>query len=417
MYNRDMQFIIRKLVLVFVFAIVLVILIAISRGYHFSFSQKKISPTGILVAASYPDGAHVFVNGKLKGATNTNVPLEPGEYDVEIKQNGYTPWKKRLKIKGEWVVKANALLFPQNPSLAPVTTLGISKASVSGSGDRIVIISETNNPEKDGVYAFENVRNPLSRINPLKLLVLKSAFPAGVQLVQSTIEFSPDEAHMLMTLYTDEESTIVSHIYLVDTTKQTLQPFEVTGSVKTIAEAWDEERFILRKKEFATLKKPLSRVAQSSFDIIAFSPDERKILYTATASATIPQVITPPLVSTNQTPEERHIEPGFVYLYDKEEDKNFKLFRVGGSGSKSDFGSLESAKASLWWYPDSAHLVIKEKGRFSVIDYDGSNRRTVYSAPFAQYFFAISKDGKLFVLANFNTESGLLFDMYSVGLK
>ena len=147
-----MQFILRKIILGIVFVCVLIGLIAVGRGYRFSPKEKSLSSTGILVASSFPDGSMILLNGELKGATNSNVIVTPGEYDIEIKKDGFSSWKKRLKIKGELVLKADALLFPQNPTLSPVTSLGITKAVSSSSGDKIVIFSESNNPEKDGIY-------------------------------------------------------------------------------------------------------------------------------------------------------------------------------------------------------------------------------------------------------------------------
>jgi len=399
---------------------VLIAVIAIARGYRFSPKEKTLSPTGILVASSFPDGSMILVNGELKGATNSNIIVTPGEYDVEIRRDGYSSWKKHLKIKGELVIKADALLFPQNPTLSPVTTLGVSRAVSSASGDKIVIFSETNNAEKDGIYLFENVRNPITRINPLKPLILKTSFPqdsSELKLASSSVEFSPNEDQMLLTTYTNvstlskTKTPAIAHIYLLDTGTVTKTPFDVTHSVESVRTAWTTEQAALSKKALAGLKKPLPTIAGQAFNVISFSPDERKILYTASQSATLPTIIKPPLIASNQTQEERTIQPGSIYVYDTEEDKNFKLFNV------ADFGSLENAMSSLLWFPDSAHVVIKEAKKFVVADYDGTNRTTVYSGPFDSRFFTLSKDGKLFILTNFNSETGVMFDLYSVSLK
>ncbi|MBP9797627.1 PEGA domain-containing protein [Candidatus Woesebacteria bacterium] len=415
-----MLFVLRKIILGIIFVAVLITVIAIARGYRFSAKEKTLSPTGILVASSFPDGSMIFVNGELKGATNSNIIVAPGEYDVEIKKDGYSSWKKHLNIKGELVIKADALLFPQNPTLSPVTTLGVSRAVSSASGDKIVIFSETENAEKDGIYLFENVRNPITRINPLKPLILKTAFlqeSANLKLASGSVEFSPNEDQMLLTTYVDggtltpTKNPAISHIYLLDTDSLTTSPFDVTNSVESVRTAWVTEQASLSKKALASLKKPLPTIAGQAFNVIAFSPDERKILYTASQSATLPTIINPPIIASNQTPEERNLQPGSIYVYDTEEDKNFKLFDV------SEFGSLENATSSLLWFPDSAHIVIKEAKKFIVADYDGTNRTPVYAGPFDPRFFTMSKDGKLFILTNFNSEEGVLFDLYSVSLK
>ncbi len=432
-----MRFLVRKIVLIGLFILVLAGLIAIARGYRFNPSQRTIKSTGILVASSNPDGAKIFVNGELKGATNSNIIVSPGEYDVEIKKDGFTSWSKRLTIKGELVIKADALLFPQNPTLSPVTSLGVKKAFSSPTGDAIIIISESeeevvvdpasDEEEKNGIYLLENVRNPLSRINPLNTLVFKSAFSEeseGFQLEDITIEFSPDEKQLLITTYipletdiegnveeVEQEDRTISNIYLIDAGSSTDDPFNVTESVDTIRNAWSEEQMEITEKALRAFKDPLADVALESFDIMAFSPDETRILYTATQSATLPLVIDPPLVATNQTPEVRDIETGSIYVYDAEEDRNYKVFGV------DEFESLEDAKNRILWYPSSAHLILREDDKISAFDFDGTNKRTVYSGPFSKDFLATSKDGRLFILTNFNSETGSLQDLYSIGLK
>lgn len=408
-----MHYVARKIILGTIFAILLFGLVAIARGYRFSPTKGEVKSTGILVAASNPDGAKIFINGELKGATNSNISLAPGTYTVEIKKDGFTSWKRELRIKGELVIKADALLFPQNPTLSPVTSLGVTAAYASPSGDKIIIISESGDPEEDGIYLLENVRNPLSRINPLNTLVLKTAFknhPADLKLSSVSVEFSPDEKELVIQVpAADVNSTPTSYLIDTNTVSETL--FNVTTSLDTIHEAWKQQQAELHTKTLKAFKKPLAKVALSSFDILAFSPDETKILYTATQSATIPQIIKPALVAVNQTPEIRTIEPGNIYVYDAEEDRNYRLF------STEDFVSTEAARTSIVWYPSSTHFILKERTKISVIDFDGSNKRTVYSGPFSQSFLATSKDGRLFIMTNFNSEAGTLQDIYSIGLK
>ena len=84
-----MHFILRKIILGFIFILLLIGLIAVGRGYRFSTKDKSLSSTGILVASSFPDGSMILVNGELKGATNSNIIVKPGDYDIEIKKDGY----------------------------------------------------------------------------------------------------------------------------------------------------------------------------------------------------------------------------------------------------------------------------------------------------------------------------------------
>ncbi len=416
-----MKYFFRKLVVGILLACIAVVLIALARGYRFSPSDKSLSPTGILVANSNPDGAMILINGKLEGATDQNIVLKPGTYDVEIKKDGFTSWKRNVRIKGELVVQANALLFPQNPTLSPITSLGVVRAFASISGDRIIIISDEGDPEKDGLYLLENTRNPITRINPLSKIALKSVFtqePATFDFSKTEIEFSPDEKQILVTTYVSIEtaksngvSVSKSAHYLLDATSTTESPLDVTASIDAVKSAWEEEKALLNVKSFKGFKKPFAEVAMKAFDVIAFSPDDNRILYVASQSATIPQVIKPALVSPNQTPETRSIEQGNIYVYDAEEDRNYVIMKNPAGLSTSELAQI------LMWYPTSTHLIQKEADKVSVMDYDGTNKRTVYSGPFSADFLAPSKDGRLFILTNFNSESGALMDLYSVGLN
>lgn len=386
-----MKSLLAQMFFVILFILTLVSLIGYARGYRINFSKKTISSTGILVASSYPDGAKIYINNELSGATNSNLTLPPGKYQVEIKKDGYSSWKKNITVKGELVIKADALLFPQNPSLSPITSLGIIKAQFSEINSKTIILSENDDLEKDGIYLLENSKKTLSIFNPLKLLVLKSTFLEDFDLKGSGLKFSPDGKQIIFTTPTAA--------YLISTEEQTTQPFDITNSKETMEQAWarDEEKNI--QKILETFKDPLPKIASDSFKIISFSPDESKILYEATKSATLPLIIDPPLIGANQTQEERDLKKGNLYVYDKKEDKNFKI------------------PNPLLWFPDSTHLIIKEEKQISIINYDGENKQTVYSGPFEQDFVAVTSDGKLLILANLNPQTNKLPDVYAVGIK
>ena len=109
-------------------------------------------------------------------------------------------------------------------------------------------------------------------------------------------------------------------------------------------------------------------------------------------------MIKPVMIATNQTPEERSIKKGKTYVYDRKEDKNYQI-----SNSK--------------WYSDSRHLIIEENKKISIVDYDDTNKQTVYSGPFESSFFNPTSDGKVIVLINLNSQVNELPDLYLVGIR
>lgn len=389
-----------KLLLLVVFVVALLALIGYARGYKINFEDKSIGSTGILVASSYPTGAKIFINGILKGATNTNISLQPGQYLVEIKREGYSTWKKNITIKGEVVVKADALLFPINPSLSPITSLGINKAIFSEKFNKIILISDNNDPLKDGMYTLQNSDRSLSIFNPLKLIALKSIFDKSTSLIDSKFDLSPEGKQLMIAS---------SSSYLISAEEENTEAFNITKSKENIIDAWITLNEKNTEKILETFEEPLPKIASESFKIISFSPDDTKILYQAKKNTTLPPII-PPLIGTNQSREERNIAKNNIYVYDQKEDKNFPVLL-----SKSI--DLTNIGKYVVWYPDSKHLVINEDRKINVVDYDGENKQTVYSGPFESDFFAITTDGKLLILANLNPQSNLLPDVYAVGIK
>lgn len=405
-----------RLVIFAIFASALFAIIAYSRGYRINIGKKSLTPTGILVASSFPNGAKVYVNGELRGATDTNVQLAPGKYDIEIKKEGYVTWKKQMTVKGEIVVKTDSLLFPQNPSLSPVTSLGIVASFFSPNSNKAILITDNEDPEKNGIYVLETSRKALSIFNPLKLLAAKSIFPSTLLFEQSNVKFSPDGKQILLTVETSAETTIT---YLLSTDVETIQPLDVTRSQATILEAWQKEESRSLTKILETYKDPIPQVASDSFKIISTAPDDSKILYQATSEATLPLIITPPLIGANEKEQQRTLKKDGLYVYDKKEDKNYEIVLQTDEANAGKINNVKpkALEQKILWYPDSRHLVIDEENQVSIMDYDGGNRLVVYSGPHEREFLAVTTEGNLLILANLNPPKNKFPDVYTVGIR
>ena len=428
------KFLVRSALIV-IFVCLLVAIVAYARGYRFNTVDNSVVPTGIMIASSTPDGAKIYVDGELKGATNSNITLNPGQYEVEIVKEGYFPWKQTVVIKGELVARTDAVLFPQNPSLSPLTSLGIIKAHFFDQANKVLLLSESTETatvsarvdgriigtDKAGIYLLDHANRPLSLFNSLRLLALKSVFPEVLNFEETEVRLSPDGKEILFTL------TRLGSSYLLSLDQEEQVPFNVTRSKQAIIDAWDEKDRKNLQKILETFKDPLPQIATDSFQIISFSPDDSKILYQAKRNTFLPDLINPPLVSTNQTPQIRNIEKDQFYVYDKREDRNYLLelkdgFEPTPTPKNSRNKTTQVPKSvpvenNLIWYPDSNHLIIKDEGRVSVIRYDGTHRQTVYSGPFEQGFLGVTSDGRLLILANLNPQRNKKPDVYAVGIR
>lgn len=431
-----------RFILAIIFVVAFVLIVGYARGYRLNFGKQEVTSTGILVATSSPDAAKIYINGALYGVTNSNITLPPGDYHVELKKEGYSTWATDLKLKGELVMRADGILFPQNPSLSPLTSLGIVKAFYYEKSNNVILLADSGEPTntpvelaKDGIYFLDNARRQLSLFNPLKLLVAKRLFPAGIDFTDATISMSPDQKEMLFEVGT--------RTYLLSTTEETTDLIDVTKSKAAVLAVWQTKQEADLKKVLETFKKPFPLIASTSFDIISFSPDQTKILYVAKQAATIPKILNPGLVSINQRPQTRDIQVGRVYIYDKKEDTNYELTPpqsiadlitsipagqspLGGTPVKTtialpvDLGISQNAAAlasKLIWYPDSKHIIMRETNKITIVDYDNSNKQTVYSGPIESDFISITTDGRLLILANLNPQTNKLPDVYAVGIR
>lgn len=393
------------LVRIFVVAFFLALIagvIAFARGYRLDFKQKSLSSTGILAVLSSPKAAKVYLNGEFKGVTDLNMTLPPGNYKVEVQKEGYTSYSTSIALKGELVETVDPTLFPVNPSLTPVTNLGIVKAVQVDQSDKIILFADNNSVEKDGIYLFNSNSGAISFFPPLKTIVLKSVLPAGVDLSKTEETFSFDFKQVIFDL-TLADGTSVSYLFSVDAENQ--EPFDVTTSKDTLIQAWEAERQEEMAKIMESFPKEIQKVASASFDIISFSPSQTKILYKDKVNLDVPLIIDPPLIASNQTKEERSLNKNSYYVYDLKEDKNFLI-----DGGDFKIGAVR-------WYSNSKHFVINENSKISILNYDGKNKQTVYSGPLEEDFFAVNSGGEVLILANLNPQSNKLPDLYQIGLR
>lgn len=359
-------------------------IIAYGRGYRLNLDKPtQLDPTGIVTATSDPVAAQVLVNGALKTATNNSFALPPDWYTVTIRKEGFIPWEKKLRVQGEVVTRADAYLFPTSPSLSPITTSGVLSPTVSPDGTTVAFLKKT------GLYTLELADRPLGGRNRDPKLVVEGSFAAATRL-----QWSPDAIKILVSAR--------SNATLYDLTKT---PAQVVPTTETAD--WPAEKAQRDRQKLSSFKQPFIDVATSSAKILAFSPDETKLLYEATASATIPRLIDPPLLGTNPTEETRTITPGNLYVYDSREDRNYFLL-----------GNKEVPKLPPMWFPTSRHFLLVDSGKIDVMEYDRTNWITLYSGPFDETFVTPWPTGsRIVILTNLNPGAGSLPNLYTVNLR
>ena len=189
------------------------------------------------------------------------------------------------------------------------------------------------------------------------------------------------------------------------------------------------------------------------------------MLYTATAQVTIPDNLIPALPATNSQPQERSLQIGGIYIYDLKEDKNFRLDQetrpaelenqfsdqiklvetIENSqtvidttpiSSPSAFQKLQSQGSTATtiaafklqytplnlsgyqWFPTSTHLIINKPAGIEVVEYDGTNRATLYSGPRDDSFVYPWPDGsKLLISTNLGADESVPMNLYAITIK
>jgi hypothetical protein len=356
------------------------------------FKKSSLKPTGLISATSDPVGAQVLVDDTLKTATNNSFNIDPGYYTIRITKESYIPWEKKVRVQGEVVSQIDAFLFPTNPSLSPLTTLGIVNPTLSPDGAKVAYAIPSP-VARAGLWYYELSEGPLGRNRDPIQIDQNSTF----DFKKSTIAWSPDTTQLLV------ENTSASRLYTLGKPNTFA---DVTITRKTLLADWDAAKIDTEKQKLAAFKPAIVNMATSSAKIISFSPDETKILYEATASATISQVIVPPLIGTNSTTEDRNIKPGKLYVYDSREDKNYFLL------------DKKEISGAVHWFPTSKHLLLTLKGKIDIMEYDRTNWVTIYSGPFVDDFVAPWSNGsRIIILTNLNGDALTLPNLYTVNLR
>lgn len=365
-----------------------------ARGYRFDKNTFRFVSNGILVVKSVPDGAQVFLNGSLFGATNSTSPVAPGDYDLSLRKDGYLSWNKRIRIDKEVVTEIDTYLFRSVPSLAALTFSGVINPVAAPDFSKIAYaIPQTQDNQgntKNGLWIIENVNLPLGFAQGPRE-VTDGDFSSG-----ASWQFSPDGRQILL--------TTKNGTYLLDTGTFTAQSgrVNVAGRSTQILAGWVQEAAKRQTDKMRSLPQDLADILSRDATDIAFSPDDSKVLYTASSSASIPDRLINPIPGSSTQRQERDIKPGKTYVYDIKEDRNF---------------AVAEAPAHIFWFPTSQNLVLAEEGKITILDYDGTNRQTVYTGSyFAPNAFPYASADRLLILTNLGSDSTTP-NLYSISLR
>ncbi|OGG02585.1 hypothetical protein A2Z33_02240 [Candidatus Gottesmanbacteria bacterium RBG_16_52_11] len=430
---------IRDLLIPFITLVIILIasvsVISYGRGYRLNITQKAINPTGLIAATSDPTGAQVLIDGNLRTATNNTINVDPGWYTITIQKEGFQTWEKRLRVQGEVVTRADAYLFPTNPSLSTLSTNGIVNPVLSPDGTKLAYVipesatstASANLVRRAGIWIFDLAERPLG-LNRDARQIVKNGI---ADFSDTVLTWSPDSEQILAAVAHPITKSV--SYYLLESGRLNESPRLVTDIAALVSD-W-EIMTAQRETELLTgMPGVLAETIKTNMQILSFAPDETKILYQASVSATLPDIIVPALIGSNSIEQQRKIENGSVYVYDIKEDRNYLI------GTDSDLGLIPEPTPTIarrqpaavspvrfrtyvrplpvQWLPTSRHLLLLTKERIEAMDYDATNRKTIYAGPFWDGFMVPWMNAsRVLILTTLNPAAGTPPNLYAVNLR
>jgi hypothetical protein len=348
---------------VFFFVVTVTYFISLfARGYRINLTQTPpIKSTGLLSATSRPKSASVYINDRLVTATDDTINLPPGQYSVKIIKDGYLPWSKLISIKKELVFQTDTQLYRSVTDLKPITISGAINPSLSPDGSKVIYAVASASATRDnGLYQIDLYNNllPISRNSPRQIAPNSS----GIDWSKFTFTFSPNSRAILAS------NRHLNYLINLDSPINSSQLFDATPRLPIIKAEWLQQSVNLIQSKLERLPSELRSLVSTESALLMSHTDD-KVLYQAKADGHLPpHLLTPAPAQSTQT-QTRQIKTGNYYVYDLRDDTNFLI-------------GPNSALLNPLWLPNSNSLIFVENNQVKVIDYDATNKLTLFRGDF-----------------------------------
>lgn len=360
------------------------IAIFFAKGYTFSTTEKKIIGTGIITISSEPDAASVFIDGHLTTATNATISsLPPKKFSVKVVKEGFIPWEKEVLVKEGVVTEVKVTLFPAIPTIYPLTYTGVKNPILSPDGSKLVYIVPGTS-KKRGVWVWTLARNqPIAFARSSEPHQIASN--TSIDFSNTVLKWSPDSKQVLATLG-NEQSSSSDNNYLLDADRLNEQPPDITPLLNATLKGWEEDIEAKEGVRVLTIKDMSLRKIASDSAYLRWSPDETKFMARSE-----------PVVDTDKKAPVEGIK-----VYDLEEKNEF---------------DLPAALAHIW-LPDSRHIILIEKDKISLVDFDGTNKAVIFAGNFMDNFvFPWPDSSRLVIISSLPTPTASEPNLYGINLR
>ncbi len=221
-------------VTIFLTATTTAILLYVALGYRLG-SSGHVVKNGLLLVDNRPQSAQVYINGEQKdSSTPSRFVLPAGNFQLDLKLDGYRNWSKQVKVSASKVREVNyPLLIPNNLSLRTIGNLTSSEVT-SQSHDRKYILAfsaassqlnlielDVEEPVITNLPFGPAIRRENGRIGTFKVLewslnnknvLLEQTLPSGTKDLLSLDVTKPSEVINISTLYADRSISNVHYV-------------------------------------------------------------------------------------------------------------------------------------------------------------------------------------------------------------
>jgi len=219
--------------LTFLFLVISPLTIFYSLGWRIDWGNKRVIQSGIFYFKVLPKGTQVYVDGKMAKKTDFFFGsalienLLPGKYEVEIRKDGFQPWKKVLEIKERSATEAkNIILLPEKTNFS-ILSKNVEEFFVSPDENKVILKEGNPNPEDKTASSWS-----LKLFDLEKGLKSHLFFEADLSKTENdvvSLNFSPDSKKII--LKADIKGVFKYYIFELDKSPVTLKSLDFSKPI------------------------------------------------------------------------------------------------------------------------------------------------------------------------------------------
>ena len=355
-----------------------IILVIYAQGTRLD-KNGSLVEVGIIQIDSTPNDAEVYVNGKFKAKSDTNIEnLKPGNYTIKIQKTHYHTWEKLVEVKEGFVTPLKISLFSSNPSLTALTSEGVFSPKISP--DRRFVVFGRQTSDAQGIYVLElgNGQFFFNNSNEAKKIVSNSN---DFLFSKSNFEWSFDGKSVLV--QSQKLGSTETTYFLLDTTKFNEKPEDVTAKVAALREDWQNQKLIKERGQLKSFTKDIVEMAKDAKSL-SFSEDNKSVLIIKVDNSAVVQDLKPSPVPN----------------------------------AKPATYNLPATDNYIWFEGDSKHLLAIEGDSINILDSDGTNKFSLITADFdPKAVFGWPDGSRIVISINLNSKYNPLPNLYTIGLR